>query len=298
MKYAVLGAGGVGGLVGGALARAGHPVTLILLPESAKRHPRYLSLRSQVLGEFKVPVAITTQLVLDADVMWIAVKATQLDDAVSRLRMEQFAPGLVIPLLNGIDHVAKLRATYPRENVMPGSIRVESERTAPGEISQLSPFAAIQLAAAGPAAARGVQVAEEISAAGLTCEVVEDEASMLWGKMAFLAPLALTTAAKSAPLGAIRSDRSWWRRLESCLTEVCHAGHAQGARIDSAEALARLTAAPENMRSSMQKDLEAGRTPELDAIGGPVVRAGRAHGFDVSTTEDLMTIIAARAAQG
>jgi 2-dehydropantoate 2-reductase len=48
------------------------------------------------------------------------------------------------------------------------------------------------------------------------------------------------------------------------------------------------------MRSSMQKDLVAGRQLELEAIGGPIVRGGERYGIDVSTTVKLMAAIQAK----
>jgi 2-dehydropantoate 2-reductase len=47
MRYAVLGAGGVGGLVGGALARAGHPVTLLVRAGRRSYYPSFLSVESK-----------------------------------------------------------------------------------------------------------------------------------------------------------------------------------------------------------------------------------------------------------
>jgi 2-dehydropantoate 2-reductase len=55
MRHAILGAGGVGGLVGGALARAGHPVILLVRPGRAEQYPDRLSIQSRVLGSFEAP---------------------------------------------------------------------------------------------------------------------------------------------------------------------------------------------------------------------------------------------------
>ncbi len=61
------------------------------------------------------------------------------------------------------------------------------------------------------------------------------------------------------------------------------------------QALRRLLAAvPDGMRSSMQKDVEAGRPPELDAIGGPILRGGERHGISVPGTSELAGLVAAR----
>ena len=59
MRHAVLGAGGVGGLVGGTLARAGRPVTLLVRPGSQHRYPERLTVESEMLGTFEVPVWVT-----------------------------------------------------------------------------------------------------------------------------------------------------------------------------------------------------------------------------------------------
>lgn len=291
MIHAILGSGGLGGFVGGALARAGLPVTLILRPQTMTCHPDRLSVTSQVLGDFETRVHLATELTEPVDVLWLTMKATQLDAALTAVPVDRVGDALIVPLLNGVDHVATLRARYDPDHVIAGTIRIESERVAPGEIRQLSPFAVVRLAAVGRLAPRVHDLADEVRSAGLSCEVVEDEPSLLWSKLAFLAPLALTTTAMGAPLGDVRRDPRWRARLEACVREACAAADIDGARIDRNAILALLDGAPEGMRSSMQKDVEAGRQPELDAIGGPILRRGHEQGFDVSATETLMTTI-------
>lgn len=276
------------------MARAGLPVTLILRPQTLARHPETLSITSRVLGEFAAPVHLATELTEPVDVLWLTVKAIQLDAALTAVPVDRVGDALIVPLLNGVDHVAALRARYDPDHVIAGTIRVESERVAPGEIHQLSPFAVVRLAAVGRFAPRVDALAQEVRSAGLTCDVVDDEPSLLWSKLAFLAPLALTTTALGAPLGEVRSDPLWRARLQACVSEACAVADSDGVRIDRDGILALLDGAPEGMRSSMQRDVEAGRPPELDAIGGPILRRGYQRGLDVSTTEALMTTIASR----
>jgi 2-dehydropantoate 2-reductase len=292
MIHAVLGAGGIGGFLGGALARAGSPVTLILRPEALAHHPGMLTVTSSVLGDFEIPVSLSAELIGPVDVLWIAVKATQLDAALAAVPSNRVGGALIVPLLNGIEHMAKLRSRYDHDHVIAGTIRAESERVAPGEIRQVSPFATVRLAAVGRSAAGVYDLTDEVRRAGLACEAVEDEQSLLWGKLAILAPLALSTTAKGASLGDVRRDPLWRAQLEACVAEVCAVAEIEGATVDRAAVLEFLRGAPDNMRSSMQKDVEAGRRPELDAIGGPIVRLGHAHGLDVSATKALMEMIA------
>jgi len=110
MIHAVLGAGGLGGFLGGALARVGLPVTLILRPQALERHPATLTVTSRILGDFETPVTRSTELIGPVDVLWVTVKATQLDAALASVPADRLGDALIVPLLNGIEHVARLRS--------------------------------------------------------------------------------------------------------------------------------------------------------------------------------------------
>ncbi|MDX6663821.1 MAG: 2-dehydropantoate 2-reductase, partial [Solirubrobacteraceae bacterium] len=122
---AVLGPGGVGGLVAAALARAGTDVTVVAREETAARLARDgLRVRSVRLGDFQVDVRAVARLDKPVDLLVVATKATGLRDALERVAA---APRVVVPLLNGLDHVAVLRERWP-DRVCAGVIRVESDR--------------------------------------------------------------------------------------------------------------------------------------------------------------------------
>jgi 2-dehydropantoate 2-reductase len=93
-------------------------------------------------------------------------------------------------------------------------------------------------------------------------------------------------------LGAVRSDAMWWTRLEACVKEACAVGVAKGAQVAPEPVLAALEGVPDAFRSSMQKDVLAGRVPELDAIAGPILRGGDEYGSDVSAAKAPMARIA------
>ena len=291
MRHAILGAGGVGGLLGGALARAGRDVLLVLRPETLVRHPSRIRVESAVLGDFEVEVETASELDREVDVVWVSPKAPQLEAALERARPERVGAAVVVPMLNGVDHVARLRASY--ERVLAAAIRVESERVEPGVVRQPTPFARVDVAP-GP---YSDDVAAELRAAGLQVEIGPDEATVLWEKLALLAPLALTTTAAGEPAGAVQDAPEWSERLFACHREAVGVGASEGASLDD-EALAALLATPlGGMRTSMQKDFEARRPLELDAIGGPIVRQGRRHGLATAATEELIRLVEQRLAQ-
>jgi 2-dehydropantoate 2-reductase len=288
MRHAVLGAGGVGGLVGGALAKAGHPVTLLVRPGRTDHYPERLSVESETLGTFEAPVRVADRFDGHFDVVWITVKATALEVALRAVAPEKLGDGIIVPLLNGIDHVEQLRDRYGAERVLPGTMQVEAEQIEPGRVRHPSTFADVKVAPRPATQARAEALCEELRGAGLGCEVREDEVTMLWSKLCFLAPFALATTASGGPLGVVRSDPGWWTSLEGCVKEACAVGVAEGAKVAPEPILATLEGAPDGFRSSMQKDVAAGRPPELEAIAGPILRGGTEHGIDVSATRALV----------
>src|SRR5215472_4505772 len=103
MRHAILGPGGVGGLIGACLAQSSYAVTVIGREATMAHYPAELELESP-FGHFRVPVEHAL-IVPPVDVLWITVKATQLEAALAALpTAEQI--GAIVPLLNGIEHVA------------------------------------------------------------------------------------------------------------------------------------------------------------------------------------------------
>src|SRR5258706_4523222 len=148
MKHAVLGAGGVGGLMGALLAHGGEDVALIVRSENPAAHPTQLKV-DRPESAITAPVRVVNSLEAAVDVLWIAVKATQLEEALQRIAASPQSIGCVVPLLNGIDHVERLRRLYGDERGVPATIAVEAERVAPGHRVQRSHFVRVSLAASG-----------------------------------------------------------------------------------------------------------------------------------------------------
>jgi 2-dehydropantoate 2-reductase len=118
----------------------------------------------------------------------------------------------------------------------------------------------------------------------------------MWSKLVRLNGLACTTSAYDKLLGEIRSDPRLRADLLGTITEACVVGRAEGAMdVDPDRAIAELDRAHDTLGSSMQRDIAAGRTPELDAIPGAVLRAACRHGLECPTIERLVAMIAERA---
>src|SRR5580692_2879334 len=290
MRHAILGAGGVGGLIGACLAHAGDSVTLVVRRETLGQYPKQLHLESP-FGNFTVNVSVAAE-VPAVDVLWITVKATQLEPALVALKNPD-AVRAIVPLLNGIDHVSLLSARYGSGRVVPATIAVETERVSPGHIVHRSPFARLNVLSAGRELLGGT--IDQLQQMGFTCSFIDDEPTLMWGKLVFLAPFALSTTAADKTVVEILSDPEWRSLGEACVREACAVGVAEGAKVDPEKVLAGVAGMPANMRSSMQKDVERHNAPELDAIAGPILRGARKHGIAVPVTTKLVAAVQRRA---
>ena len=290
---AVLGPGGVGGFIGAALARANDDV-LIVARESmaALIEAEGICVTSVRLGEFVARPRAAPRLTERVDVLIVATKATGLADALDRVDTQ---PRLVVPLLNGLDHMAVLRSRFGEARVAAGTIRIESDRPMPGRIVQTSPSLRVELASDRAALAPALeQLAATLRAAEVPVKTGRSEAQILWSKLVRLTALACTTSASDRTIDFIRSDPQWRAALVGCIEEAAAVANAGGASIDPAARLAELDDAQPGLGSSMQRDIAAGREPELDAIAGSVLRAGARHGLDCPTIARLSDAIERR----
>jgi 2-dehydropantoate 2-reductase len=295
MNIAVLGPGGVGGLIAGLLERDGTPVVVVAKEATAQTiSERGLRVDSVKFGEFVSHPRAVARLQEPVDVLIVATKASGLQAALERVEVQ---PKLVLPLLNGLDHLAVLRERFGADTVLAGTIRVEADRPEPGVVVHTSPFLLVEMASQDPGARASMDaLAQLLKDAGISARVGESEAQVMWSKLVRLNALACTTSAFDKLLGEIRSTPELRAALVGAIEEGCVVGQVEGATdVDPQVALGELEQAHDTLGSSMQRDIAAGRAPELDAIPGSVLRAAARHDLQCPTIERLVAMIAARA---
>jgi|SRR5579871_2720942 len=284
MKHAILGVGAIGGLMATAMGASGEEVLLMVRPEKLAGYPRQLRLdqpNGTIFSESH-PIAQLSQAV---DVLWIATKTYHLQTALDSV---QTVPPVIVPLLNGIDHIAVLRARFGHDCVVPATIAVGADRLADGHFVQHNEVRLNLMAAAEPTL--GTLLTRLHQDHDFGGRFFDNEATLLWNKLCFLAPFALVTSASGKNKGEIFADATWKARLYSAIDETCAVARSCGAEIEAAKVKSGLQPLPDTMRSSMAKDLLAGRQLELDAIAGPILRGGE-HGTAVPVTRELVDAI-------
>lgn len=286
---AILGPGGVGGFLAAALARAGEPVTVIAREETSAVIERDgIAVESLRLGEFTARPAAAPRLTEPNAMLVIATKATTMESALERVDAD---PALVVPLLNGLDHMRTLRERFGDDRVAAGTIRIEAHRPAPGRIVQSSPFLRVDV---GPATPAVDNLAAALERAEVPTRVLDSEAQVLWDKLVRLNAIACATSAWDLPFGAIRDDPEKYAEVEAAVREAAAVARADGADVPVERVMGELADLHPTLNSSMQRDIAAGIPPELDAIPGSVIRAAARHGVPAPAIEDLYDRIAAR----
>jgi len=281
MTVAVLGPGAVGGVLAVGLVRAGVRVVCVARPDTAELiASEGLSLKRPEGTEAARPEA-TSELQEPVELLLVTVKAPTLEDALGRVQVPAQS---VIPLLNGIEHMGTIRSALPGATVVAGSVSlIEAYLERAGTIVQTTPAVVVTLAAEAE-----VGTTKLLGRSGAEVRVNGSEAKVLWDKLARQAPVAAATTIAQRPIGELRSDPEWRRRLEEAVNETCAVAAREDVQLTPEAQLEIIDAMPPRLTSSTARDVAAGRPSELDAITGAAVRAGRRAGVPMPALERLL----------
>src|SRR5437867_6088271 len=300
MKVAVLGAGGVGGFFGGAIARAGHEVRLLARGEHLE------AIRSRGL-ELREPEGVSTVEVFatddparlpPADLAIVAVKSYSLSEVAPAARMLAESGAIALPLLNGVEAFEALAERgVPPDRMLAGLAVISAERTAPGIIARKSDFRSVVVGERGGGsserAERGAAVFRE---AGADARVSEEIAVDLWRKFLFLTTLAAVCGLARSPIGPVRNAPLGALLIERAGREIAAVARAMGITLREGEeeqVVERLSALPAGFKPSFLLDLERGGPDELEILSGAVSRFGRDRGVATPIHDAVVTAVAA-----
>jgi 2-dehydropantoate 2-reductase len=277
---AVLGPGAVGGTLAVRLANAGVQVICVAHAEAAG----LIALAGLVVespeGTLTARVEVVEQLAKPVDLLLVTVKAPALDDAVARVDPSVVERGVVVPLLNGLEHLDVLRARFDGR-VAAGSISHFQAYRA-GRVQIIEATVAPVITIASESLTRGeVEAAADLIRRGrIDVRVGQTEKRVLWHKLARIAPLAAVTSVSGRTVGELRADQEWRRKLDSAVVEACAVADADGVSLRPAAQWAIIEEMADETTTSAARDVAAGRRSELDALLGSVLRT--AERLDVS----------------
>jgi 2-dehydropantoate 2-reductase len=290
MRIVVFGTGGVGGYFGGRLARAGEDVTFIARGEHLRAiKNRGLRVDSRD-GDFVIyPASATDDVseVGETDLVILGVKAWQVPEAARAIKPIVGSNTTVLPFQNGVDAVPQLVAELGSDQVIGGLCRIVSFVVAPGHIRHTGFAPTIIIGELHNRRTDRIGRIEEVfNRAGLGTTIDKDIQVALWTKFLFIASFSGVGAMANAPAGVIRSDPKWRAQILKAMEEIYALAHVRGVKLppDSVNnVMAAVDGLPEDVTSSMQRDIAAGKPSELESQNGAVVRMAHESGVDVPT---------------
>ncbi len=284
MRFIIVGAGGVGGLIGGLLQRSGQQVAFLA------RGRQLQAMREGGLhvqsprGTFHLPQVEASDdpaELAPGDVLLVATKGWQVQEVAPRLARLLGPGGVAVPLENGVEAAGHLATALGETRVAGGLCFLLSRIEAPGRIQHVGETLRVTVGERG-GQATGSRRLEELCtvlrAAHVDAEIAPDIDVALWDKLVFIEPFGAVGAVTRSPLGVFRTRRESRELLVSAMDEVATLARARGVRLPAdsvARALQAVDRMPAEATASMQRDILSGRPSELGDQTGAVLRLAR-----------------------
>jgi 2-dehydropantoate 2-reductase len=309
----VAGAGALGSVVGGLLARAGWPVTLLGRPAHMAAVRAGGLAVAGLFGEHHVTGLACATDVRELDgtygTVLLTVKAWDTAATAAAVAPHLAGDGMLVCLQNGLGNMERAAAAVGAARVLGGRVIFGAEIPRPGQV-RVTVFAdPVLIGSPDPTDRRRVDAAARLAAAldaaGVPARPTATIVADLWGKVFYNAALNPLGALLGLAYGALPEDPDTRAVMDAVLDEAFAVAVADGVTLPWGDAAAyratfygRLVPSTAAHRSSMLQDLERGRPTEIDAINGHVVTRGAALGVPTPVNGTLARLIRARARLG
>lgn len=307
MRFVVLGAGGVGSVVGAHLAQAGHDVLLIARPGHVRAiFERGLEITGARSFRVRVPAAVDASGLDECDVLIVTCKTPDTVaalDSVSHLQLQACCS-----LQNGVLKDAQLAAVFGRDRVVGACTMIGGARLADGLVEFTLDDATFFGELDGRPSERVEGIVQAFVESGLGAKAVDDVVSFEWTKQALQSASAPLSALTNLPMHLIWSIRPLAELLVSLVRETAAVAHALGVeltdysgfgfdlravdRLPFEQAVELVLRRGEEVTArgrtgiltSMLQDVRAGRRTEIEETVGHVVREAERLGVPVPQT--------------
>jgi 2-dehydropantoate 2-reductase len=297
MRLLVLGAGALGGYFGGRALERGLDVTFLVRPGRAAQLARDGLRVESPLGDIHRPVRTVGAAGPGHDVVLLACKAYDLEPAMAAIRPAVEAGACVLPVLNGLKHLATLSEAFGRDRVWGGLAKCQATLTQDGVVKHLGDWRWLTFGEQdGRMDGRAAALAAALGTSpGLEAEAVPDIERRMWEKLVHLGTVAAGTVLMRANVGEIvRAGGGDFLRTLLERNAAIAAAHGHAMTPGFMDSYRTLFADPASLyTASMLRDLEAGGRTEAEHILAWLLDAARAAGVP----EDLhaLAVLSARA---
>lgn len=297
VRIVVVGIGGVGGYFGGLLAKCyqgSEDVHVIFI--SRGEHLKQIQTKGLrvIKGETEfnaVPYLITDnpKEIEKADFIIVCTKSYDLEDTIEQLKPYIDQQTILLPLLNGVDGVERIKKLLPDNTIYNGCVYIVSKIKEPGVVENLGNMQKLYFGLDGETNDKLLQLESILLGASIEAYRSEQISSIVWEKFIFISATATATSYYNEPIGKLLKERQ--EIVLKLLSEVTSLALAKGIQVDSniiEKNLNILKALPYETTSSMQRDFISGKgKTELESLCGYVVREGEKFKVNIPTFREI-----------
>jgi 2-dehydropantoate 2-reductase len=280
MRLLVVGAGSTGGYFGGRLAQAGRDVTFLVRPaRAAQLRDRGLRIVSPHGDATLHPKVVTADAITQPfDAVLLTVKGFQLDAALEDIAPAVGPETMIVPVLNGMQHMDIIARRFGPHNLVGGVLKVATVLDDDGCIVQLAPFQSLAYGELDGSVTPRLQTLDAfMQGAGIGATMSSEIGREMWEKWIMLAALGAITCLMRGTIGEIEACPGGAAFALQLLNEVVAIVKAAGVPPSEAfltSAREQLTAKGSPFASSMFRDVQRGRPVEVENIIGDLLRRG------------------------
>ena len=294
-KIVIAGIGGVGGYFGGLLAKsyAGNDNIEIYFIARGEHLEKIKQNGLKVIkGDivFNAKPFLATDNVNEigtADYIIISTKNYDLAEILNQLSPCVTNHTVILPLLNGVEAIEKIRAQFPNNLVPAGCAYIVSAIKEPGTVENMGNRQEIYFGLDNETDPRLSALLDLLKAAGIEVTLSDEISKLIWEKFIFLSCIATATSYYNMPIGELLQDHK--SVLLTLINEVKNIAKTKKINVDediTEKAMAHYNALPFSTTSSMQRDFQSdGSKTELQSITGYVIREAEKLNINTPTFE-------------
>lgn len=298
INIAIAGIGGVGGYIGGMLARhyaASNEVNLhfICRGESEKR------IREKGLKlDIKEGVFVVKPHSIDSDAstagpmdfLLLCTKSYDLKNLVNQLTPFIQPNTIILPLYNGVDSYEKIKDYFPANEVWNGCVYMVARRVEPGYVKESGHNARL-LFGLKNGNRQKLELFETLTRnAGIHSTLSENIEKTVWEKFIFISVMATLTSYYNQNFGDLLANEKTSKHIDLLLNEILQLAAARHIPLDAdikEQTLDKIRALTTAATSSMHADFMAGKPTELHSLTGYVVQQGRLYNLEMPEYRQL-----------
>lgn len=283
----VIGAGAIGLFVSNQFTKHGFKVCLIAKQASQNE---FFIIENQNSTSFK-PI-LETELNCKIDYLFVATKFHHLESALKRIPLNFIENALIIPFINGFLHFNKIENLLNQKKVIASMIGGINASKIGNEVRVIRSNFEIMLSTNNANLISNVNALNKLlNSVHLRSKVYSRESQVIWNKLSRLSIVSGLTAASQMPLGFIKKSKKWRKIMLDLIDEVVLISVANDYIINKDELLLKISNMPDNLTTSLQRDIANNKDSELDAIIGAVISSGKKFKCSTITLEEIYNII-------